>query len=121
MTSPRRLRAGRLALGVVVLALVTAVAGALVVTNDTFRAGHLFDRAVAKVDRFLAGPVPERSAPVTVVVPEASHDAAELDPDEVDPSAEATGSAMPPTTRAASLPTPVAAPSVTAVPAPVSK
>ena len=31
--------------------------------------GHLFDRAVAKVDRFLAGPVPERSAPVTVDVP----------------------------------------------------
>ncbi|MFL5689535.1 MAG: C39 family peptidase [Chloroflexota bacterium] len=120
-TAPRRRRARRIALGVIVLALVTAVASALAITSDTFGAGHLFDRAVAKVDRFLAGPVPDRSAPVTVVVPEASHDAAELDPDEVDASAEATGSAMPPTTPAASLPTPVAAPSVTAVPAPVRK
>src|SRR3954464_2979636 len=116
MTVPRQRRAGRLALGVIVLALVTALGGAFAVTNDAFGAGHLFDRAVAKVDRFLAGPVPDRSAPVTVVVPQASEDAGERDADEVDPSAEATGSAMPSATPAASLPTPVGAPSVTALP-----
>src|SRR3954453_4622508 len=107
MTAPRQRRIGRLALGVIVLPLVTGVAGALAVTNDTFGAGHLFDRAVAKVDRFLAGPVPDRSAPVTVVVPQASEDAAELDPDEVDSSSEPAASATPSTTSAPSLPTPI--------------
>src|SRR3954467_10542274 len=117
MTAPRRRRAGRLALGVIVLALVTAVVGALAVTNDTFGAGHLFDRAVAKVDRFLAGPVPDRSAPVTVVVPQASEDTGDLDPDEVDPSSEPAGSATSSATPAASLPTPIPSASVTAQPA----
>jgi hypothetical protein len=118
MTAPRRRRTARVALGVFVLALVTALVGAAAISNDTFGAGHLFDRAVAKVDRLLAGPVPDRSAPVTVVVPEVSPDAAELDPDEVDPSAETPVSGTPPAASVAPLATPVASPSAAAVPTP---
>jgi hypothetical protein len=118
MTAPRRRRTARVGVSVVVLALVAALVGVVAITNDTFGAGHLFDRAVAKVDRLLAGPVPDRSAPVTVVVPEASPDAAELDPDEVDPSAEALASGTPPAASVAPLATPVASPSAAAVPTP---
>jgi hypothetical protein len=118
MTAPRRRRTARVGVSVVVLALVAALVGVVAITNDTFGAGHLFDRAVAKVDRFLAGPVPDRSAPVTVVVPEASPDAAELDPDEVDPSAEVAASGTPPAASVAPLATPVASASAAAVPTP---
>src|SRR4029079_4022691 len=38
--------------------------------------------AVAKLDRVLAGPVPDRSAPDTVVASTPPEDAADLDPDE---------------------------------------
>ena len=88
VTPRRRRHTRRLLVGLVALALVTAIVGVAAIRTDTFGAGHLFDRAVAKVDRFLAGPVPDRSAQVTVLVPQASVDPEELDPDEVDPSAE---------------------------------
>ncbi|MFL5673996.1 MAG: hypothetical protein ACJ779_03230, partial [Chloroflexota bacterium] len=91
-TPRRRRRARGAALAVAVLALVTALIGVAAIQNDTFGAGRLFDRVTAKVDRFLAGPVPERSAPVTVVVPDAS--SAVEDPDDL-PSGEPTGSAAP--------------------------
>ena len=52
-------------------------------TTDTLGAGNLFDRAVARVDRFLAGPVPDRRGAGTVLVTEPEEDAEELDPDEV--------------------------------------
>jgi hypothetical protein len=55
-----------MALGVVVLAFVTAFVGIAAIRTNALGAGHLYDRAVAKLDRFLAGPVPDRSAPVTV-------------------------------------------------------
>ena len=64
---PRR----RTALLALALALVLAtVAGSMAVATDTLGAGHLFDRVVARVDRFLAGPVPDRAAPGTVLVTE---------------------------------------------------
>ena len=64
---PRR----RTALLALALALVlAAVAGSMAVATDTLGAGHLFDRVVARVDRFLAGPVPDRAAPGTVLVTE---------------------------------------------------
>jgi hypothetical protein len=60
---------------VLLLALVGVVAaGSLLaagaVATDTLGAGHLYQRAVAKVDRFLAGPVPDRSIAPTVEVTE---------------------------------------------------
>ena len=63
--SPRRLRR---AIAIVSIALVVTVVGAGMVAKDVLGTGRLFDRAVAKVDRFLAGPVPERSEPPTVLV-----------------------------------------------------
>ncbi|HEX6867533.1 MAG TPA: papain-like cysteine protease family protein [Candidatus Limnocylindrales bacterium] len=113
----RRRRARRVAIGLVVLALVTALVSVAAITTDTLGAGHLFDRAVARVDRFLAGPVPDRSAPVTVLVPQASVDPEELDPDEVDPSAEPSAPATPVPT-IGPPPTPAADPTATPLPTP---
>jgi len=67
--APRRRRARRAAAVLVALAVVVAVAGVAAVRSDALGAGHLWDRAMAKVDRLLAGPVPDRSAPITVLVP----------------------------------------------------
>ena len=54
---------------------VAALAGVLVVTlgglavaTDALGAGRLFDRAVAKIDRIIAGPVPDRATAETVLV-----------------------------------------------------
>lgn len=97
-----------------VLAVVAGtIAGSLAVATDTLGAGHLFDRVVAKVDRFLAGPVPDRAAPGTVLVAAPSDEPEELDPDE---------STSPTATASAGVPgpilTPVPAPTPTATPAP---
>jgi hypothetical protein len=69
---------------IVALSVVVAVAGVAMISTDALGTGRLFDRAVAKVDRFMAGPVPDRSAPVTVLVqdPDASDDPG----DTVDPT-----------------------------------
>src|SRR3954451_15936053 len=77
-------------------AIGTALAGvcARALATDAFGAAHLFDRAVAKVDRFLAGPVPDRSAPDTVLVTAPPEDSEALDPDEV-PLATPVGDAGP--------------------------
>ena len=77
MTTEPRHRRRRGVLATLAFGLVVAVVGVAMVSTDAFGAGRLFDRAVAKVDRFLAGPVPERSAPATVLVtdpPDAADD-----------------------------------------------
>jgi hypothetical protein len=90
------------------------------VWTDTLGAGHLFDRAVAKVDRFLAGPVPDRSAPGTVLVsgPDESEE-----PDEADasPSATPTVAASPSPIASSSRPTVTPLPVPTATPQPARK
>ena len=81
-TTERHRRWRSAALIVVVIVILGTTASAVVAT-DTLGAGHLWERAVAKVDRFLAGPVPDRSAPATVLVttdPGAS-DEPDVDPD----------------------------------------
>jgi hypothetical protein len=73
-----RLRVGRgrsrkkkALIAVVILALVGAVLGVAAISTDTLGAAHLYDRFVAKVDRFLAGPPPDRSTdPDVLVTPE---------------------------------------------------
>jgi hypothetical protein len=63
---PHRHRARR---RVAVLAVVIgAAAGILAISTDAFGAGHLFERALAKVDRFIAGPVPDRPTDGTILV-----------------------------------------------------
>jgi len=82
MTSTPKRRLHRRLLLITALGLVLAVVGVGAVTTNTLGAGHLFDRVVAKVDRVLAGPVPDRSAPDTVVASTPPEDVADLDPDE---------------------------------------
>jgi len=64
----RRRRRGRLLRVVAFVALAAGVLGSLVVATDTFGAGDLFDRAVAKVDRFISGPPPDRPGVATIRV-----------------------------------------------------
>ena len=61
-------RALRVVGGTVTLGLAGVIIAAGLVATDTFGAGGLYDRAVARIDRILAGPVPERSAPATVLI-----------------------------------------------------
>jgi hypothetical protein len=54
---------------VLALAIVIGAAGgSLAVATDAFGAGDLFERAVARIDRFIAGPVPDRPTDGTVLV-----------------------------------------------------
>ena len=68
MTTEPRSQRRRIAVVTVALGLVVVVAGMAMVSTDVLGTGRLFDRAVAKVDRFMAGPVPDRSAPVLFLV-----------------------------------------------------
>lgn len=67
-TRARRLR--RFVAVVGVLAVVGGLLGTLAIATDTLGAGGRWESVVARVDRFLAGPVPTREAPVTVRVTE---------------------------------------------------
>jgi hypothetical protein len=120
-SSRRRFGWRRVVAGAVVLAVVGVLVAGLAVSTDTLGAGRLFDRAVAKIDRLIAGPVPDRAAPETVLVttPDQSDAPAELDPDEggppeslppdIEPSAGPDLTPIP-------LPTTNATPDVTAAP-----
>jgi len=96
---------------VLTLALAAVIVAGAAISTDTLGAGRLFDRAVAKVDRFLAGPVPERSAPATVLV---------TDPPEASdvPEPPATPAQTATTTPGASGPALTPVPVATATPAP---
>lgn len=64
----RRRRRRRVA-GVAALVIVAVgVLGSLVVATDTFGAGAKFDRLLAKIDRMISGPPPERAGVGTVLV-----------------------------------------------------
>lgn len=113
--APRRRRARLFGVGIVVLAFVF-VAGIAAISTNAFGAANLYDRAWAKVDRLLAGPVPERSAPVTVLVADPSAAATDDEGiDETQPTASPTAAEPTP---AGSLPTPVAATPATPAPTP---
>ena len=55
----------RLALVAIVLGVA---AGAFAISTDAFGAGNLFERAMDRIDRFIAGPVPDRPTDGTVLV-----------------------------------------------------
>ena len=111
MTSAPKRRLHRRLLLVTALGLVIALVGAGAIATDALGAGHLFDRAVAKVDRFLAGPVPDRSSPPDTVVASAPpEDVADLDPDESLIPAPVVGAVGPGTTP---VPVPAASPTPT--------
>ncbi|MEO8437703.1 MAG: papain-like cysteine protease family protein, partial [Chloroflexota bacterium] len=99
---------------VLALGLAVAIVGVTAISTDTLGAGHLFDRAIAKVDRILAGPVPERSnSPDTILVADPSAGPEALDPDELP-----LGSASPVPGGSGPILTPVPVPTATATPAP---
>jgi hypothetical protein len=82
------------------------------VSADAFGAGHLFERAVARLDRFIAGPVPDRPTDGTILVtpaPAASVPAPRTPPPTTHPSG-AIATAAPPST-----PTPTPTPLRTSV------
>ncbi len=56
----QRPRVRLLRIGALVVGLLVAIGG-LAVATDALGAGRLFDRAVAKVDRVLAGPLPDQA------------------------------------------------------------
>jgi hypothetical protein len=50
------------------IGVMLVILGGLAVATDVLGAGQLFDRAVAKIDRIMAGPVPDRATVDTVLV-----------------------------------------------------
>ena len=64
----RRSRKKKLLIAILALGIVgSLLAGAAVATN-TLGAGDLYHRAIAKIDRFLAGPPPDRQVDPDVLV-----------------------------------------------------
>ena len=82
----RRGRLRRLAAIAVVLALVTATVASVAIATDAFGAGERWDALLAKVDRFLAGPVPQRHTLSTVRVTPPPSIEPSLSPATPDPS-----------------------------------
>jgi hypothetical protein len=123
MPSFHRPRRRTIAIVVVATVGLAIVGGATAVETNALGAGRLFDRAVAKIDRLLAGPVPDRAGPETVLVtsPDGSDAPDELDPDEggpaeslppdIEPSAGPEATPIP-------LPTARPTPDLTAAPTP---
>jgi hypothetical protein len=68
-TRPRR-RLRRFVAAGLVLALIGATLGSLAIATDTLGAGQRWESVLARVDRFLAGPVPDRPTLGTVRVTE---------------------------------------------------
>ena len=87
----RRRRLRRTFLGIVALGLAAVLVGSAALYTDALGARHILDRVEARVSRFLAGPVPDRVAPVTVVASDDPSDEGTDPPDEVD----ADGSSAP--------------------------
>jgi hypothetical protein len=107
----RRIRGQTIALILVLAAVSGLVIGSIAIATDTLGAGDLFERAVARIDRFLAGPVPDRPAPGTIVI-----DASE-ETEEPDPTATPDPTPAPsPVAGESPVPTPV--PTATPVPTP---
>lgn len=99
---PHRRRRPSLRLGALVGVLVLTTGGLAVVT-DALGAGRLFDRAVARIDRFIAGPVPDRATIETVLVtprPAASPSAASDPPSDPASASLPSGSSVPTATPA---------------------
>jgi hypothetical protein len=97
---------------VLVLAVIGGSLGVLAIATDTLGAGQRWDSLVARVDRFLAGPVPDRQTVDTVEVTDPGDEG--IEPEEEDPDAGSFApnepSAVPTPT---SVPTPIPDPTPT--------
>ena len=67
---PRRHRLRRFIVGALLLAVVGGTLATFVVATDTFGAGERWQSVLNRVDRFLAGPVPDRATLGTVRITE---------------------------------------------------
>ncbi len=108
---PRRTQA---ITGAAIVVLLAMAVGASAVAVNAFGAGDKFDRLLAKIDRFVAGPPPDRGG-VTVLVT----DPPETDEPTDQPSATPVPSPSGPVDPGAS-PTPTPAPTPTPTPKPVA-
>jgi hypothetical protein len=68
MTAPRPRRGRRALQTVGAIGLALAVVGTTAIWTDTLGAGDKWDHLLDRIDRFIAGPVPDRSSVPTVVV-----------------------------------------------------
>lgn len=106
-----RRRRGRLLRVAVVIAVAAGVLGSLVVATDTFGAGDKFDRLLAKVDRFISGPPPDRTDVGTILVT----------PPPTEPPPTATPTAVTPSGSIDPDATPAPTPKPTATPSPTPR
>jgi hypothetical protein len=110
----RPIRRRTVMLALVLTVVIGLVVGSTAVATDALGAGHLFERAVAKIDRFLAGPVPDRPAPGTIII--------ETPDDTEEPDPTATPVVTPPPSwtpdGSGQIPTPVPVPTATPQPTP---
>lgn len=97
--------------GAAMVVLLGLAAGSSAVAVNAFGAGDRFDHLLARVDRYLAGPPPDRPAPSTVLVTDPEEE--ESASPEPTPSPVPSGSLDPGATPA---PTPEATPTPTAAP-----
>jgi hypothetical protein len=95
------------------VAILVGVSGALAATfaisTDAFGAGDLFERAIDRIDRFIAGPVPDRPTDGTVLVT--------APPITPEPTAPPTPTPRPSGAASAAAPEPSPTPSPTPTPA----
>ena len=94
----RRLRLRRFVVGVVVLALVFGSIGTFAVATDAFGAGERWQSVLSRVDRFFAGPPPDRPTVATVRITEPPEDPSptpEITPVPVTPAPGATPTPTP--------------------------
>lgn len=103
--APRH-RLRRFVVGVVLLAVVGGTLGTFLVATDTFGAGERWQSVLNRVDRFLAGPVPDRPTLGTVRITE---------PPQTPPP---TPTPVPPTLPPGATPTPTPDPTPTPTPLP---
>ena len=99
----RRLR--RFVVGVVLLAIMGGTLGTFLVVTDTFGAGEGWQSVLNRVDRFLAGPVPDRPTLGTVRITEP--------PETASPTPEITPVPVTPAPGATPTPTPIPTPTPT--------
>lgn len=103
--APSRLR--RFLVGVVGVALVGGTLTSLAIATDTFGAGEMWMRVVNRVERFMAGPVPDRPTIATVKVTEPPP---ETEPPTPEPTVVAATAAPGASAAATPDPTPTAKP-----------
>lgn len=68
MTADRPRRRRRVLRRLAALGLAVSVVGATAIWTDAFGAGDRWERVLERIDRFIAGPVPDRSSVPTIVI-----------------------------------------------------